>query len=263
MNEGIDIKDVLARLLHVENELKLKDQQIANIRDEFTKKLENVESSFETKIRNRDAIIDQLSDQLRDSTTTSYSDAVRNADGSTETPKTEKDLLVITDSILKHADAEVLNPGGDTSIECIPGARPDAIAKRFAKLSKTNTYKRVIVHTGTNLIPRYSRSFVADKVVKCMEQVRNILPKSSKLAFSSILPKSGNHLISGINEINMRVGRASRHVGYEFFNHRDFIVNRMGAVDHSLYAKSDPTGTHLSSRGIRAIEKSLARFIKL
>ena len=87
--------------------------------------------------------------------------------------------------------------------------------------------------------------------------------KSGKLAFSSILPKTGHHLIPGINKVNDRVARAGRYVGYGYFNHRDFIVDRKGEVECSLYTKSDPTGTHLSSRGFRALDKSLARFTKL
>ena len=124
-------------------------------------------------------------------------------------------------------------------------------------MCKTASFKRIIVHAGTNLIPKYNPSTVADKIIDAMEQIRSLSPQS-KVAFSALLPKDGVHLIPGINEVNQRVERAGMcghfRTRYGFVPHAKFFVDSFGDVDRRLFQRD---GTHLTDLGSRALEKSL------
>lgn len=223
----------------------------------FRKELASLEISLLDEIKQRDAIIKSLKMKFVESSTNdnapSYADVA-----STNVKKVEHDLLVIGDSLIKHLDGEVINPGGETTIACHPGARPDKIASEFRQLAAKNTYKKIIVHVGSNLIPRYSTTFVADKIVACMEVVKQLAPKA-KIAFSTVLPKWSNRLLPGIDEVNRRAIGSGRAVGYGYVDHCRFMTNRRG-VDPSLFWKD---GIHLSDKGKAAFHASFTSFIKL
>ena len=175
-----------------------------------------------------------------------------------ETPvKVEHDLLILGDSLVRHVKPELINPGGDTTIECLPGARPEGLIDKFEEICQTSSYKRIIVHAGTNLVPKFSPATVADKIVDALEKIRALSPQS-KVAFSALLPKEGDHLIAGINEVNCRVRQAGLcghyRTRYGFAPHAKFFVNSLGHVDHRLFQRD---GIHLTDMGSRALEKSI------
>ena len=158
---------------------------------------------------------------------------------------------------MRHLNPEAINPGGDTTIEYVPGAGPDGLIDKFNEISKTTSYKRIIVHAGTNLVPKFSRATFADKIIDTLEKIRKLSPHL-KVAFSAVLPKEGDHLIDGINEINYRVkqGGLCGHyrTRYGFVPHVKFFVNSYGQINHRLFQRD---GIHLTDMGCRALEKSL------
>lgn len=240
-------RDILKRVETLERALKSKDGEIETL----SAKLRDVEKSFADEIKQRDVVITELSskiDNLVQSTATDSND--------TEQEKQEHDLLIIGDSIIRHVDGNAVNPGGETTVECLPGARTDEVIDKFRELSKVNSYKKIVVHVGSNMIPKFTRQHTADKIVECLETVRKLSP-NSKLAYSFILPKEGDHLLDGIDEVNYRVARSGS-VGpprtrYGFVNHRNYFLDH-GLVDCRLLNNDS---IHPSGPGIRALERSL------
>ena len=92
----------------------------------------------------------------------------------------EHDILIIVDSIVSSVGAEIIDPDADITVECIRGGRPEDISENFKEIVKVKHFKRVIVQLGSNLIPRFSPDFVADRIRK--------LSPDSKVTFSCILP---------------------------------------------------------------------------
>lgn len=252
------VKDVVKRIDVLERLLKAKDGEINDLKSS----LRDVEKLFADELNKRDVIITDLYAKIDDVESKVSTDVVAISTEPTENAeiiKNEHDLLIIGDSLVRGLDAQAINPGGDTVVECLPGARPDGVTEKFREMSKTDSFKRVIVHVGTNLAPKYSRSCVADKITRCLEMVRELSP-NSQVAFSSLLPKEGDHLLEGINEVNYRVfnsGLCGHYkTRYGFVNHRDFFQDKMGQVNPTLF-KED--GLHLSELGVKAFEKSLKR----
>lgn len=254
------VKDVEKRIDVLERLMKLKDNEIIDLKSS----VRAVEKLFTDELHKRDVVITDLYSLIDDLKTKIPSEAAvavvsTEITESAEIIKNEHDLLIIGDSLVRELDAQSINPGGDTIIECLPGARPDELTERFREMSKTDSFRRVIVHGGTNLVPKFSPTLVADKITRCLEMIRELSP-NSQIAFSSLLPKEGVHLLNGINEVNYNVFRSGLcghfKTRYGFVNHRDFFLNNMGHVNGALF-KND--SLHLSDHGVKAFEKSLKR----
>ena len=210
--------------------------------------------SFVEKLLKQDAIIAELRTNFeKDSTVVDIPES--------QPAIAEHDLLVIGDSIVRGISDTVINPGGDTTIKCLPGARPDDVVAEFRKMSSSHSYKRIVVHVGTNLIPKFSPAYTADKIVQCMEMIRELAP-TSKIAFSHILPKESDRLLTGINYINRRVimsgfsGPSRTRFGN--VGHSIQFCNSFGQVDARLFKKD---GTHLSDLGVKQFNTSLKLLI--
>lgn len=224
-------------------ELKKRDDEIVELKNSFEARLLTVEKTLRDEIEILKSQIESLT------TADTPSDPAA--------PKIEHDLLVIGDSIARDVDGETVNPGGETEVEFLPGARPVDVMERFRELSKTDTYKRIIVHVGSNMIPTYSREYVADRIVECMESIRELAP-DSKIAFSAILPKVGDYLLAGIDAVNSRV-MLSGQTGpprkrYGHIDHSRYMTDFRGLVNPRLF-KND--AIHPSEAGIVAFNKSL------
>lgn len=237
------------RLDNLELQLQLKDDELAKL-----------DKTLHDEIAKRDVIISDLNSKI---------DSLISANDLMDTPqlenveKVEHDLLLIGDSIVRHVDSESINPGGDTEVKCLPGARPDDVVNEFRKMSQHNSYKRIIVHVGSNLIPKFSRSYTAAKVTECLEMVKELSPQS-RIAFSPILPKDGDHLLAGIDEVNHRVIQSGQtgpiRTRFGFANHARCMQDNLGHVDPGLFVDD---GIHLSRRGIKAFEYSLKGLVSM
>ena len=244
---AINLSALSDRLDQLERIVGEKDDEISELRDKA--------DSLSEKIRRQDSVIAELHSKL---------EHVSN-DAPVEIPvtqpKTECDLLVIGDSLVRDVNPAIINPGGGTEIKCLPGARPEDVASEFRKLSNANSYKRILVHVGTNLVPKYSPSCVADKIVQCMETIRELSP-NSKIAFSHLLPKESDALLPAIDFINRRVSSSGRsgpaRTRFGFNTHAAHFTDRYGRVDRSLY-KFD--GIHLSKSGVKAFNNSVKAMV--
>jgi len=241
--------DFSKRLDELERSLKSKDEEIIELKN-FQKQ---VADSFAEKLRKQDAVIAELRSIIEKDSSLD--------DIPVSQPKADHDLLVIGDSIVRDITDSVINPDGDTTVKCLPGARPDDVIAEFRKMSSSASYKRIVVHVGTNLIPKYSPAYTADKIVQCMESIRELAP-TSKIAFSHILPKESNRLLPGINFINHRVARSGMsgpprsrfgHAGHSFN-----FCNSFGQVDARLFKKD---GIHLSDLGVKQFNCSIKSLI--
>lgn len=245
---AVDLSTLSDRLDQLERIVGEKDNEIAELREKT--------DSLVEKIRRQDGVIADLHSKLEDASNNDPV-ALSLADIPVTQPKDECDLLVIGDSIVRDLNPSTINPGGVTEIKCLPGARPVDVASEFRKMTNLNTYKRILVHVGTNLVPKYSPSYVADEIVRCMETIRELSP-NSKIAFSHLLPKENNALLPGIDFINGRVSSSGSsgppRTRFGFNTHAAHFTDRFRRVDPSLF-KSD--GIHLSNFGVKAFNNSV------
>jgi len=242
------------RVESLEFRLKLKEDEVANLA-----------TTLKEELSKRDNIISNLMDKIdvflnsNSNTSTGENEELGSQQDAEPATKIEHDLLIIGDSLVRNVSGESVNPGGDTTIECLPGARPENVAETFRELSKTKSFKRVIVHVGSNLIPRYSPAYVADKITDCLDVIKKVSPRS-RLAFSTVLPKIGLHLNPGINAVNNRVvvggGSGPPRCRYGSADHSSFFANKQGQVNPFLFTSD---GIHLSNKGLKEFENSLRR----
>ena len=246
-----DFLSLSKRLDELERALQFKEHEI----NELKHLQKQTNDSFIEKFMRQDAIIAELRANLEQDP--SLAD---NPEPESQ-PIAEHDLLVIGDSIVRDVSGSVINPGGDTTVKCLPGARPDDVVAEFRKMSSAHSYKRIVVHVGTNLIPKFSPAYTADKIVQCMETIRELAP-TSKIAFSHILPKESNRLLTGINFINYRVLSSGRtgptRTRFGNTGHSVHFCNSFGQVDTRLFKKD---GTHLSDLGVKKFNDSLKLLI--
>ena len=140
-----DYSALLQRLEDLEKFVNEKDNEISDLRQ--------TTESLTEKIRKQDALIEDLRSKIGDDATPSTSSiepAACVSDTFQEALKNNHDLLVIGDSIIRDVDTNIINPGGDTTIKCLPGARPDDVICEFCELLKIYSFQRIIVHVGTN-----------------------------------------------------------------------------------------------------------------
>ena len=92
----------------------------------------------------------------------------------------QHDVLIIGDSIVSSVDTDMIDPDADITTECIRGGRPADITNRFEEIIKEKNFKRIFVHVGTNLIPRFSPNYVADQILICLERIKFLSPRHQK-----------------------------------------------------------------------------------
>ena len=255
-------KAIEKRLDALEWSLKLKDEKIKDLETLLNETKRNFDGELlkrDTKITELYGQISELTDKFTplDATVLEESEEIEDSVHEEVATKTKRDLLIIGDSLVRNLDTKNINPGGDSHVECIGGARPIDVIDKFRAMCKTEEYKRVIVHVGTNLIPKYSCANVADKITESLEMIRQLSP-TSKVAFSMLLPKESDRFLPGINEVNARVmrGGQSGHFRsrYSSIGHSDFFAGRTTRIDGRLFKKD---GIHLSELGERAFERSI------
>ena len=156
-------------------------------------------------------------------------------------PNEKLDLLVIGDSIVSHLDVDRLNPRGNNKLICKRGGKIEDI--RDALMEETSSTKGMshcIIHVGLNHAPEDPPHLLSAKLLSFLKEVRSNLPETS-IHFSSILPKYGTEMLSGINFVNETVKRHRNLIGYSFIDHPDFAWNT------SLICKD---GVHPSYKGV-------------
>ena len=123
----------------------------------------------------------------------------------------KKDVLIIGDSIADSLDPEFLDPASDTTVHAVHGGMPLDILETFRKrFSKTTKFKRILVHFGSNMVPKFSPGYVADNIIECLLSRKRLAGVQSSVVYSSILPKLDDCLLPGIRFVNDRVIHAGK-----------------------------------------------------
>ena len=275
MSKSIDLNDLLLRIEDLERSMKIKDAQILNLQID----LRESKQHFIDELAQKNQVIAELSSKLDSNSPSQQNSDPTSSDilpsDSTSAQLTdlpdssgvqivEHDLLLIGDSLVRDVDASVLNPGGDTTIVSLPGARPTDVVQKYRQLMANFRFKRVVVHVGSNLVPKFGSVTCSTRIIDCLESIRNLSSPDAKVAFSHVLPKLGDHLLAGINRINRQVA-LSGEVGPKrtrFGNvpHFQEFTTSSGMVDGTLFTRD---GIHLSARGRLAFAKSLNKLIRI
>ena len=119
----------------------------------------------------------------------------------------QRDVLILGDSIVKHVEP--------SNVKVDVGSRVDVVNERGARIGRIwsklvaiahsrDAPGSLILHVGSNLIPDFQPSYVADEIVRLLAAAQDLLP-NTQISFSAILPKVGDYYLPGINEINIRV----------------------------------------------------------
>ena len=153
----------------------------------------------------------------------------------------DHDVLLIGDSIISAADPEVI--------------------EKFEEISQVKRFKRIIVHVGSNLVPRFSPDYVADQVLLCLERIKKLSPNSD-VTFSCILPKTSNALLPGISYVNHRVAQSGKFCPARHrFNSLRHSSNFSDEHGHVIPSHFNSDGIHLSLDGALAFNLGLNFFI--
>ena len=146
---------------------------------------------------------------------------------------------------MDSADKDFINPDMDVTIESLRGARPVDCVKRCTEIAKTKKFKRICVHFGTNLIPRYSPARASDLIIQAIEDIKLIFPES-EVTYSCILPKYGDWMLPAISSINSHVEYSGKSGPKRFrFKtiHHSLNFSKNGLVDPLMFRKD---ALHLS-----------------
>ena len=261
MGEHYAEREIIIRIKKIEDDLCRKEKRIQDLEICVNERIES-EVILREELKQKDDQIKQLLAERK--TDGNFLDGrgpfnALPSDWSEAVDKPHHDLLLIGDSIVKHCNTEKILPGKSSVVACHPGAGTEKIASDIMEVLKKSTFDRIIVHAGINAIPQHSPAYVSDKIIELMEMVKQLAPKS-KIAFSGLLPKVGSWFLPGINQINDSVFNTglNKHTNFQFIQHRDFIIDRRGAVDSSLFCGD---GIHLSVKGVAALERSYNRFL--
>ena len=260
MGEHYVEREILLRLKKLEDDLERKEIRIHDLEVYVNEHIESEDRLKEELMQKDDQIKQLLAERQTDRIKLDGPFNLPPSDWSEAVDKSHHDLLLIGDSIIKHCSPDKILPGKDSIVSCHPGARTEKIASEIKKILTKSTFDQIIIHAGINSIPQHSPAYVSDQIIELMESVKQLAPKS-KIAFSGLLPKVGPWFLPGINEINNTVFVAGRnkHSHFQFIQHKNYIVDKRGSVDSSLFSKSD--GIHLSMKGVQALENSYNHFL--
>lgn len=176
-------------------------------------------------------------------------------------------VLIIGCSVIKYVWGGGVKNMARQSIDRIDiksfnGASLERIADEAIKLIKDGEYKGILVHAGGNdLVENSSAELVSHKVGAMLERIKAVVPKGTKIMYSSILPRSGmswewNRKTNVTNCCCMRICQVR---GFAFLdNYSVFWTD--GGVNKDLLARD---GVHLSKLGSRALATNFSVGIRV
>ena len=166
-------------------------------------------------------------------------------DDDTGSLKQPLDFLLIGDSICKHINVDLVNPGGQNKLICRPGAKIPEIREALKSIKTQYAIDKVALHIATNHVPDESPREVAKKVIDFIDEIKINMPKS-QLFVSLVLPKYNNSWLEGINCINQQIFDASLRMGFKVIQHPYF--SNGGQISDTLLARDM---IHLSRLGVK------------
>jgi hypothetical protein len=149
-------------------------------------------------------------------------------------PKQSIDMVVAGDSIVKHIKIDQLE--GKNELICLPGAHCHKVHLAVCDLAKKAQIKKLVLHFGTNHIPRQSPLQIVNEITDTLKRVQLELP-NTKTFFSAVLPKIDSSYNRGINFINQRIHDFCHENNMGFIQHSAF--SRQGEFNKNLFAPTE------------------------
>ena len=264
-----DIDDSLAALVDkIERKFEKKLAEEINKRDEVISDLNNRIDDLEARFSSPNVAPEKCvndgangSDDHEDTGAANYETAAELEEkcmtcenlciGPTAETKEVVDTLLISDSLMRHVRFEKLCPTLNNMKVFLSGARCDRLLSEIARLSSRYTFRKVIVHVGSNYIPHAYSDVISNELTSFLDALCQLLP-DTKIAFSELLPKKDQRLLCGINNINGLISDFCQINGMDCIRY-PFYVGR-GMINRTLLCWD---GTHVSYEGVFIIEQTL------
>ena len=244
---------------HFEDEIRKIPDKINLILQDI---LKEVKKEFQDELAQRDLKIKELEDKviLLEKTVIPPKDPVtlvdlpgwRNCtpfkDVSAEN-KSGCDVFLLGDSIVKHIDGARLTRSSNNVVDYHTGHNVMQIRNKFVEIDAKYRVKNLILHAGTNDIPRDEPNMVSSKILRLVKDVKERMPET-RVFVSAILPKYSPEFNDGINQINFSLYTASLSQGFSFIQHNQFCSN--GIFCNELYSRrevEEKRPVHLNRRG--------------
>lgn len=229
-----------------------------DIKDDITR-------DFDEKLRERDERIAELERKLQDRPQVQVKlpvpPIITVGDDEWETgadDKEEVDFIDIGDSIIKYADPTEIAPDASSSEHiCMRGAKIEQVGKRLEDVLKEKKVNKVVLHVGTNNIPKDRPEVVASKVLTVLNSAKTAHP-DTEFYYSLILPKIGPNHLPGINMINSIITQNQEKIGFKVIPHPQFC--KKGVFNLSLFSYPEVLNrkpVHLSRKGNKLFAENI------
>ena len=117
--------------------------------------------------------------------------------------------------------------------------------------------KNIIIHVGTNHLPRDNPKDTAKEICKLLVRIQYQFP-NTVIFYSGILPKFGKKSFGDINYINASVfNLCARSQRMHFISHNSFAVN--GSLNESFFWKDR---IHTNKRGLQQLTFDFIKDVK-
>ena len=182
-----------------------------------------------------------------------------------EQPKNREnfELLILGDSITKYVIPSVIAKCHESQAlnYSIGGSKVrgayDQIRRFHAEHENANV-NTIILHIGTNHLPRDKPEDTARKICKLMNHIRKEFPQT-RILYSAILPKFNRSFNSIINYVNNEIFEfCMLDKQMSFIQHNTFAVNHN--LNSRLYSKDN---LHPNNLGLRQLAKDIIEQVRI
>ena len=155
--------------------------------------VKNWTEKFEIELRKRDERIEKLEEKIASLSQSEiptpkaeldivdFPRDVKPFEKSSDARKSEKEVILVGDSIVKHVDMERLIGSKNSHLEPHIGFDVVQIRNKLVDIDSEYTAKKLVVHVGTNSIPRDSTSVVFSQILQLADDINIRMPKLNSL----------------------------------------------------------------------------------
>ena len=178
-------------------------------------------------------------------------------------PRSKKfELVIFGDSITKRIDPSFI-ARCEKSLALnysVRGARVRGVYEQmrtFRENHQEAAVTNVIIHVGTNHLPRDHPSDITTKISKLLIHATKEFPNTS-IYFSAILPKFNNTFFEMINHVNSEIFElCSYYHQLRFIQHQDLGANH--EMNNKLFWKDM---IHTSNNGLRQLARDFIKHVR-
>ena len=247
--------DICALLLNIEQkfatELLERDRKIHELEEKLERLIDQRDDDLQFFKRLNDKVV-----ELEKSLTIVQSNSGEQNEGDDSDSDVEEDenpikepldMLVISDSICRHLNVDLVNPGSKNKLICRPGAKIDEIRSALINFEAHYAINKLVIHVMTNNIPDEAPEEIAREMSEFIDDIKTNMPRT-KLFVSLVLPKYHPSWLKGINRLNALIFNASRRLDFHVIQHPQFAER--GHVNDALFAGDR---LHLNRLGIKQL----------